>query len=171
MKATGIVRRMDELGRVVIPKELRKTYRLREGDPLEIFTDGNNGIVFKKYSPIVDLESHAKSVVTSIYKSVGGTVCITDTDKVIAAAGGFKRDLENKDLTDEFKIEVYNKSISEVSISIVDELPNLKASIVSPIVVDGDVVGSIAVVTSDNCVVDKKIICMATNFIVSLLEG
>ena len=91
MKATGIVRRIDDLGRVVIPKEIRRTLRIREGDPLEIFTDREGEIILKKYSPIGELGAFAKEYAESLAYSTGHGVCITDRDQVIATAGGIKK--------------------------------------------------------------------------------
>ena len=80
MKATGIVRRIDDLGRVVIPKEIRRTLRIREGDPLEIFTDREGEIILKKYSPIGELGSFAKQYADVLAQGTGQIVCITDRD-------------------------------------------------------------------------------------------
>ena len=91
MKATGIVRRIDDLGRVVIPKEIRRTLRIREGDPLEIFTDREGEIILKKYSPIGELGTLAKLYAESLSQTMGCTVCITDTDQVVAASGSGKK--------------------------------------------------------------------------------
>ena len=78
MKATGIVRRIDELGRVVIPKEIRRTLRIREGDPLEIYTDRDDEVILKKYSPIGERSSFAKDYTESIFRSLGHIACIVD---------------------------------------------------------------------------------------------
>ena len=96
MKATGIVRRIDDLGRVVIPKEIRRTLRIREGDPLEIFTDREGEIILKKYSPIGELGLFAKQYAESLAQTTGLMVCIADRDAVIAAAGGAKKDYMGK---------------------------------------------------------------------------
>ena len=93
MKATGIVRRIDDLGRVVIPKEIRRTLRLREGTPLEIFTDREGEIILKKYSPMMELNAFASQYADAMAQSTGLMVCITDRDQVIAASGGAKKDL------------------------------------------------------------------------------
>lgn len=91
MKATGIVRRIDDLGRIVIPKEIRRTLRIREGDPLEIFTDQNGAIVLKKYSPIGDLSTFAGQYAQGLAAASGSLVCVMDRDHIIAAAGNGKR--------------------------------------------------------------------------------
>ena len=93
MKATGIVRRIDDLGRVVIPKEIRRTMRIREGDPLEIFTDNEGGVIFKKYSPIGELSSFASRYAEVLYKVGGCPVLICDRDSVVSAAGIPKKEV------------------------------------------------------------------------------
>lgn len=92
MKATGIVRRIDDLGRVVIPKEIRRTMRIREGDPLEIFTDRDGEVIFKKYSPIGELGEFASQYAETLYKTSGYPACITDRDTIIAISGAAKKD-------------------------------------------------------------------------------
>ena len=90
MRATGIVRRIDDLGRVVIPKEIRRTLRIREGDPLEIFTDREGEIILKKYSPIGELGAFAKEYAESLAQTAGHVTCIVDKDRIIAVSGGAK---------------------------------------------------------------------------------
>ena len=96
MKATGIVRRIDELGRVVIPKEIRRTQRIREGDPLEIFTTGAGEIIFKKYSPMGELAGFAGQYAEVLNRSLSLTALVCDRDSIIAAAGGSKRDYQER---------------------------------------------------------------------------
>ena len=96
MKATGIVRRIDDLGRVVIPKEIRRTLRIREGDPLEIFTDREGEIILKKYSPIGELSAFARQYADSLAKAAGYLVCICDMDQIVAAAGTGRREFQEK---------------------------------------------------------------------------
>ena len=93
MKATGIVRRIDDLGRVVIPKEIRRTMRIREGDPLEIYTDNNGEVIFKKYSPLGELGTFATQYAEVLYKTCGFPVLVCDRDHVIAVAGIPKKEL------------------------------------------------------------------------------
>ena len=99
MKATGIVRRIDDLGRVVIPKEIRRTMRIREGDPLEIYTDREGEVIFKKYSPIGELSSFAAQYAETLYKTCGLSVIISDRDAVIALAGVSKKEYADKRLS------------------------------------------------------------------------
>ena len=94
MKATGIVRRIDDLGRVVIPKEIRRTMRIREGDPLEIFTDSDGEVVFKKYSPVGELTPFATQYADVMSRACSLPVLICDRDHVVAAAGVSKRDYQ-----------------------------------------------------------------------------
>ena len=91
MKATGIVRRIDDLGRVVVPKEIRRTLRIREGDPLEIYTDREGGIILRKYSPIGELSQFSKQYAEALAQNTGYIVSITDRDRHIAAAGSGKK--------------------------------------------------------------------------------
>ncbi|MGN0172610.1 MAG: stage V sporulation T C-terminal domain-containing protein [Acutalibacteraceae bacterium] len=93
MKATGIVRRIDDLGRVVIPKEIRRTMRIREGDPLEIFTDAGGEVVFKKYSPVGELSDFAAQYADVMSRACGMPVIICDRDHIIAVAGAPKKEL------------------------------------------------------------------------------
>ena len=92
MKATGVVRRIDDLGRIVIPKEIRKTLRIKEGDPLEIFTDREGQVILKKYSPIGELSEFATEYAETLAKTTGHIACITDKDMVIAVSGGSKKE-------------------------------------------------------------------------------
>lgn len=96
MKATGIVRRIDDLGRIVIPKEIRRTMRIREGDPMEIFTSREGEILLKKYSPVGELGEVAALIAESGAQTLGELVCVTDRDYVIAASGSRKKEYEGK---------------------------------------------------------------------------
>ena len=96
MKATGIVRRIDDLGRVVIPKEIRRTMRIREGDPLEIFTDRDGEVIFKKYSPIGELSNFAAQICDSLHRSTDAIAAVCDRDSIIAVSGASKRDFIDK---------------------------------------------------------------------------
>ena len=98
MKATGVVRRIDDLGRIVIPKEIRRNLRIRDGESLEIFVDGDN-IVLKKYSIMKNIDEYASNLVDSLYSLVKKSVVITDCDSVIACSGNVKG-LLNKSISD-----------------------------------------------------------------------
>ena len=147
MKATGIVRRIDDLGRVVIPKEIRRTMRIREGDPLEIFTDRDGEVIFKKYSPIGELVSAATSYAESLFKSCGINVVICDKDAVIAAAGVSKKEFLEQKLSPRLEEIIESRQIYTIS----DENNKISPTIISeshyisvacPIFSEGDVMGA-----------------------------
>lgn len=155
MKATGIVRRIDDLGRVVVPKEIRRTLRIREGDPLEIFTDREGEIILKKYSPIGELGTFAKQYAAALAQSTGNLACITDKDQIIAVAGGKKellskpinRDLENIiDKRTTFIATSGNKNFCIIT----DGLEEYNAEAISPVITEGDVVGAIILLSKDS---------------------
>ena len=103
MKATGVVRRIDDLGRVVIPKEIRRTLRIKEGDPLEIFTDKEGEIILKKYSPIGELSEFASEYAETLTKTTGHIACITDKDTVIAVSGASKKEWLEQNISRELE--------------------------------------------------------------------
>ena len=109
MKATGIVRRIDDLGRVVIPKEIRRTLRIKEGDPLEIFTDREGEIILKKYSPIGELSAVAKEYAEALAMTSGHSVCITDRDQVVAAAGNNRKEYAGKAISRQLENLIQNR--------------------------------------------------------------
>src|SRR5574342_600535 len=120
MKATGIVRRIDDLGRVVIPKEIRRTLRIREGDPLEIFVDRDGEVILKKYSPISELSDFAKEYAEALYDSLGNPVLICDRDQYIAVAGGSKKDYLNKNIG-----ELVEKTMEDRTSPLVNQQSNV----------------------------------------------
>ncbi len=151
MKATGIVRRIDDLGRVVIPKEIRRTLRIREGDPLEIFTDRDGEVILKKYSPISELNEFANEYAESVYDILGNITIVTDTDQVIAVAGGAKKSFVDKRISKEVEKSILSKSaqvindkekVLPVISENVDEF-NFDSQIIVPIISQGDTIGSI----------------------------
>jgi AbrB family transcriptional regulator (stage V sporulation protein T) len=156
MKATGIVRRIDELGRVVIPKEIRRTLRIKEGDPLEIFTDRDE-LMLKKYSPIATLEKFSKATARSLNDLSGKLSLICDTDGVLHAFGDGKKDLDGKSLSPDMdKIlkerRSYVASLAEGG----DVIPitsayeeGVTAQIIVPIVSGGDCLGAVAVLSKE----------------------
>ena len=103
MKATGIVRRIDDLGRVVIPKEIRRTMRIREGDPLEIYTEKDGEVIFKKYSPMGELSDFAGQICDTLYKTTGCSTAITDRDSIISVFGVPRRELHDKSISGELE--------------------------------------------------------------------
>ena len=158
MKATGIVRRIDDLGRVVIPKEIRRTLRIREGDPLEIFTDKEGEVILKKYSPIGELSEFASQYADTIHKTSGHITCIADRDAIIAVSGASKKEFLEKSLSPELervieeKTTLVVKSAEEKTIAItVDEGNDRRysAQVVSPIISEGDPIGAVMLLSTD----------------------
>lgn len=149
MKATGIVRRIDDLGRIVIPKEIRRTLRIREGDPLEIFTDREGKVILKKYSPIGELGTLAGIYADSLSKTLDCTVCITDTDQVIAAAGNGKKELQEMLLSAELaevfqqRKTVLTKSSDAEFVAITKDRSEYREEIISVILSEGDIAGGV----------------------------
>ncbi|WP_295581675.1 stage V sporulation T C-terminal domain-containing protein [uncultured Oscillibacter sp.] len=146
MKATGIVRRIDDLGRVVIPKEIRRTMRIREGDPLEIYTSRDGEVIFKKYSLLGGVEDFAGQLCETMSRSTGSICAVTDRDTVIAVAGGGKRELLGKRITPELEQVMENRRIYQytgegVSIPVSDGSDKLLASVAAPILAEGDLLG------------------------------
>ena len=150
MKATGIVRRIDDLGRVVIPKEIRRTMRIREGDPLEIFTDRDGEVIFKKYSPIGELGEFAAQYAETLYKTSGFPVCITDKDSIIATAGLPKKELYEKPVSSDIEKVMEDKKhyLSDGSgkLSITENNEKYSAGVISPIIAEGDIIGNVIVI-------------------------
>ena len=123
MKATGIVRRIDDLGRVVIPKEIRKTLRIKEGTPLEIFTDREGQIILKKYSPIGELNTFAAEYAEALVQTTGLTACITDRDQVVAACGSGSRELEGKEISSDLDAVIAGRECRLISRSSRENIP------------------------------------------------
>ncbi len=149
MKATGIVRRIDDLGRVVIPKEIRRTMRIREGDPLEIYTDRDGEVIFKKYSPIGELGDFAHEYAETLSKTSGHPICITDKDNVIAVSGVPKRELSEKKISTDIEKVMEDKSTfvmksgDNKKVSVIEGSEKYTAGVVVPIISEGDTIGSV----------------------------
>lgn len=180
MKATGIVRRIDDLGRVVIPKEIRRTLRIREGDPLEIFTDREGEIILKKYSPIGEMNLFAKQYAESLAQTSNHVVLIADRDQIVAIGGGGKN--------------LLGKSISKALEEIVDNRENVLASqgdskftkvtedmpdeytmqVITPIICEGDAIGAVVIMSKDDKVklteTEQKLAQSAAGFLGRQME-
>ncbi len=183
MKATGIVRRIDDLGRVVIPKEIRRTMRIREGDPLEIYTDREGEVIFKKYSPIGELVSFAAQYADTLNKTCGMSVIISDRDVIIACAGVSKKEYTDKKISGEIEdiIESRNMYVknNDVSFPVIDDGGSHYVSCAMPIISEGDIVGCVAsLAANDNSSntsiskdVEVKLIQTAASFLGKQLEA
>lgn len=180
MKATGIVRRIDELGRVVIPKEIRKTLRLSSGDPLEIFTERDE-LLLKKYSPLKSIEGIADDFAKALHGESGRTCVICDTDAVVACAGGLK-DLLGRGITKELervmregKVISSSKSEGARTFALVGEDTEYSAQAVAPIFSAGDCIGACMLLSSRDGdkmrESDIKLIKLSANLIARQFEG
>lgn len=179
MKATGIVRRIDDLGRVVIPKEIRRTQRIREGDPLEIFTTGEGEVIFKKYSPMGELIRSAEQYAEVLQKNLGYTTLVCDRDSIIAAAGSAKRDFLEKRISIPLeKIMNDRKNFCHSGKAEESVFPcegTAKQILMAcPIVASGDVAGAVVIV-SDNKkeqpdLQTQKILQIAAAFLAKQME-
>ncbi len=154
MKATGIVRRVDDLGRIVIPKEIRRTLRIREGDPLEIYTEKDGGVIFRKYSPMGDLQEFAAQMCESIGTATGRIAAVADRDSVIALHGAPKRELLDKPNSQELeKIMEQRKNYlyqsGDALIPITDAAENYHLGVAAPILSQGDLIGCVMLLLDD----------------------
>ena len=178
MKATGIVRKIDDLGRVVIPKEIRRTMRIREGDPLEIYTEKDGEVIFKKYSPIGELGEFAANYAETLAKASGHGACITDRDNVIAVSGIPRKELLEKPISQELeslmneRTSLLNHSNSHVAITEGNDKYN--AGVVVPIISEGDIIGSVLFVLKEGekaSEVEDKLAESAAGFLGRHMEG
>ena len=158
MKATGVVRRIDDLGRVVIPKEIRRTLHIREGDPLEIFTDKNGEVILKKYSPIGELSEFAVQYADTLAKTTGHIACITDKDTIIAVSGASKKDFLEQNISEDLEKIIENREVyeskdnDELAVPIVQgesKERRYNGQVVYPIIFEGDAIGSVILITKE----------------------
>ncbi len=155
MKATGIVRRIDDLGRVVIPKEIRRTLRIREGDPLEIFTEKDGEVIFKKYSPMGDLQVFAAQMCESIGKNTGHIAAVADRDSIIAVAGAPKRELLEKRNSVELEQimeqrKSYRYKTGDARLRPAEAVEHYHLGVAAPIIAQGDLMGCVMLLLNEN---------------------
>lgn len=173
MKATGIVRRIDDLGRVVIPKEIRRTLRIREGDPLEIFTAADGEVIFKKYSPIGEFTQFAAQYTEVLNRATNMTVFISDRDRVIAASGIMKRELIDRRISPELERlmdERDNYILKSGARPLRPVLGNeWEASVMFTVIGSGDVSGAVVLMKNDDSALpsatDIKLCQVAASFL------
>lgn len=184
MKATGIVRRIDELGRVVIPKEIRRTLRIREGDPLEIFTDREGEIILKKYSPIGELNDFSREYASAIHQNTGHITAICDKDVIITVAGGGRRELIDKAIHEDVEQAMQSRAKVLRSAAKGEELISLTADdekdhpytaqVIVPILSEGDAIGAVMLLSRESGVemgdVELKVAETAASFIGKQME-
>ena len=184
MKATGIVRRIDDLGRVVIPKEIRRTMRIREGDPLEIYTDREVEVIFKKYSPIGELASFAAQYAETLHKTCNMSVIISDRDAVIASAGVSKKEYSDKQLSEDIEGIIEGRSLyvwqdGGDKLPVIADGGNHFVSCAMPIISEGDIIGCVASLSpidgrareNISAELEAKLIMTASSFLGRQIEG
>lgn len=180
MKATGVIRRLDDLGRIVIPKEIRRTFRIREGDPMEIFTNANGEVILKKYSPIGDLGDIAAQYAEALAQNTSHVVCIMDKDQIIAVAGENKKELINRpisrgleEIIEERNLLVLDRQEGE-TLGIPIQSGDYKKEVVAPIVCQGDAIGAVVILAKnakeENVETEKKLASTAASFLGKQME-
>ena len=181
MKATGIVRRIDELGRIVVPKEIRKNLRIREGDPLEIYTAADGEVVLKKFSPMLELKGFAGQYAEIMAATLGCSVCITDREHIVAVAGKGKKELQGRAISRKLSELIdLRKSVSgEVKtgncINITDDDISFEGQVIQTIICQGDAIGAVVLLNRDagKAIGDteKKAVDLAARFLGRQMEG
>ena len=162
MKATGIVRRIDDLGRVVIPKEIRRTMRIREGDPLEIYTDREGEVIFKKYSPISELQNFASEYADTLRITSAMPVFVCDRDAIIAVSGASKKEYIDRKLSSGLeqileKRTLYIKEMGKEAISVTKDGGSHYVSCAMPILSEGDIIGCVLTALQYDSPLNEKI--------------
>jgi AbrB family transcriptional regulator (stage V sporulation protein T) len=182
MKATGVVRRIDDLGRIVVPKEIRRTLRIREGDPLEIFTDKDGEIILKKYSPIGELAEFAQQYVEIAAQILSCGVCVSDRDQIIAVAGMSKKELLGKNIHRDLEEAISDREAFMATkgekkfIKILGGGDNeYQGQIVQTIICEGDAIGAVILLAREGekpiGEVEKNAAVIAANFLGRQMEG
>ena len=178
MKATGIVRRIDELGRVVIPKEIRRTQRIRRGDPLEIFTTGDGEVIFKKYSPVGEMGGVAAQYVEVLSKNFALTAFVADRDRILVAAGSGRRDLTDRSVSQPLEKlmesrKPYLRQDAEQTVLPCEGSPRVLLC-AFPIIAAGDVAGAVGLLTEDRSAKpdasQQKAVAVAAAFLAKQME-
>lgn len=179
MKATGVVRRIDDLGRIVIPKEIRRTMRIREGDPLEIFTDKDGGVVFKKYSLMGGVADFAGQMCETQAKLSGLVAVITDRDNTLAVSGAPKRELMDRGVSEDLERLMENRQLyvrqgEDAPLQVCRDVEKYHITVCAPILSGGDVLGSVLFVSDEPQTVSEtetKMIQTAAGFLSRHMES
>jgi len=171
MKATGVVRRIDDLGRIVIPKEIRRNFKINEGDSIEIFVD-NNGIILKKYSLLDDMVEIALNLVDVVRKIYGKNLIITDKERVIASVKELKSEYLGKELTNTIKerIEDRSESLSNGDSLVITDSESLVNYYLVPIIANSDSLGSVILIGDDITSDDKTLVKFITSILIKNVE-
>ena len=175
MKTTGVVRRIDDLGRIVIPKEIRRTLRIRDGESLEIFVE-DEMIALKKYSSMNDLNDICRDLVNTINQTLSKNVLITDRDKVISISGNNKTIYQNKSISKYLEEKLKNREIvvekNKIEVEFIDDLKEKYSYTISPIITNGDVIGAVVIFSDSDNITDLevKLAAVTSNFLGKHIE-
>lgn len=176
MKATGIIRRIDELGRIVIPKEIRKSLRIKEGENLEIYVDKEENIILKKHSLMKRLNDFAQDFADSVHSFIKHNVIITDTDSILAISGPLKKEYLNKSISVELESKINRREEMlerhKKQINLTDDKTLEATYAVSPVIVNGDTIGLVMILSAEDIVddIDLKLVQIASKFLNTHLE-
>lgn len=177
MKATGIVRRIDELGRIVIPKEIRKSLRIKEGENLEIFVDSDENIILKKHSLLKKMEDFAQDLTDSVQQFLKQNIIITDNDHIIAASGNLKKNIINKEISQEIESKIKRREEMlekhKKSFQLTDEFEVQGTYAISPIIINGDCNGTIIILSEEDSVDEStfRIVQIISEFVKKNIES
>lgn len=182
MKATGIVRRIDDLGRVVVPKEIRRTLRIREGDPMEIFTNRDGEIILKKYSPIGEIDGFAKQYAEVLAQISGHKILISDRDQIIAVSGGAKKELIGKNISSQLENLIMDRDTLTTAGGVAKSIPVVEnesapeaGQVIYPIICEGDIIGSVVIMAKDDkqevTITEQKLASVAATFLGRQMEA
>ena len=179
MKATGVVRRIDDLGRVVIPKEIRRNLRIREGDSLEIYVDNSGDVILKKFSPVEDLSEFSQQYADALYMAIQKDIIICDRDTIVAATANFKKKYVQKKVSESFE-KLMNNRVSKlerenVELEITEDKKENQSYVFHPILCNGDCVGGVFIISNEMSKeitdIDVTSAKTAASFIGKYLEG
>ena len=180
MKATGIVRRVDDLGRIVIPKEIRRTLKIREGDPLEIYTEKDGGVIFRKYSPMGDLQDFAAQICESIGANTGCIAAVSDRDSIIALSGAPKRELVDKPNSRELDKLMesrtnYRYVPGDTRLRAAEGSDKYHLGVASPILSQGDLMGCVMLLMGEDTAplqeADQRLVQTVAGFLGKQMES
>lgn len=171
MKATGVIRRIDDLGRIVIPKEIRKSFKINEGDSLEIFVD-NNQIILNKYSLLdnmVEMATKLVDVVKMVYKK---NILITNKNSVIACSNELSKNYLNSELVNSIKDKLQNREefLSQDPSNIIMKLDLTDSYFLVPIIVNSDCIGSVVLIDDDFTDEDKSLVRLIASILIKNVE-
>ena len=178
MKATGIVRRIDDLGRVVIPKEIRRTMRIREGDPLEIYTDTDGEVIFKKYSPIGELGPYTQQYADVLSRTTGLPSLLCDRDRIIAAAGLPKKQVLERPITKQLeeRMEAREAYMAGEDAPVLEACDGLEknVAVMYPIIGGGDAMGAVMALFGEDhalpSATQQRVVQVAAGFLGKQME-